>query len=335
MARTEVRGGQILDASVSLTADVTGTLPVGNGGTGVSTLTGLVKGGGTSAMTAVAAPSGVVVGDTDTQTLTNKTIDGNTNTLAGGALMPCRVLADTAPTFTIAAGTVTQISGTSVGGVTVAVGDRICIHCAPASTGTGSWASLNPGNGIYVVTANTTNITVARAADMTGTVKPAGKSAMILDGNDAGTLMYVDNPRSPTAAFTYGSTAMYWARASSSSFVDTWNSQTLTNKRVVPRTGTATSSATPTINTDNVDFYSLTAQAADITSFTTNLSGTPTDGQKLWIAITGTAARAITWGASFEASTVALPTTTVGTNRLDVGFVWNSASSRWRCVATC
>lgn len=112
------------------------------------------------------------------------------------------------------------------------------------------------------------------------------------------------------------------------------STNTLTNKRVTLRTGTTTSSATPTINTDNVDFYSLTAQAADITSFTTNLSGTPTEAQKLQIAITGTAARAITWGASFEASTVALPTTTVTTNRLDVGFVWNTVTSKWRCVAS-
>jgi hypothetical protein len=110
--------------------------------------------------------------------------------------------------------------------------------------------------------------------------------------------------------------------------------QTLTNKRITKRTGTTTSSATPTINTDNIDFYSLTAQAVDITSFTTNLSGTPTEGQTLWIAITGTAARAITWGASFEASTVPLPTTTVSTNRLDIGFVWNTVTSKWRCVAT-
>lgn len=107
----------------------------------------------------------------------------------------------------------------------------------------------------------------------------------------------------------------------------------LTNKRITKRTGTTTSSATPTINTDNVDFYSLTAQTEAITSFTTNLSGTPTENQTLWIAITGTAARAITWGASFEASTIALPTTTVTTARLDVGFVWNSVTSKWRCVA--
>ena len=110
--------------------------------------------------------------------------------------------------------------------------------------------------------------------------------------------------------------------------------ETLTNKRLTQRTGTDTSSATPTINTDNVDFYSLTAQAADITSFTTNLSGTPTDGQQLWIAITGTAARAITWGATFEAGAVALPTTTVTTTRLDVAFIWNPVTSKWRCMAS-
>ena len=110
--------------------------------------------------------------------------------------------------------------------------------------------------------------------------------------------------------------------------------RTLTNARITPRVGSTTSSATPTINTDNVDYYELTAQTVAITSFTTNLSGTPTNNQKLWIAITGTAARAITWGASFEAGAVALPTTTVTTQRLDVGFVWNAASSKWRCMCS-
>lgn len=65
--------------------------------------------------------------------------------------------------------------------------------------------------------------------------------------------------------------------APSGAVLGTTDTQTLTNKRITKRTGTATSSATPTINTDNVDFYSLTAQAVDITSFTTNLSGTPTE----------------------------------------------------------
>lgn len=111
------------------------------------------------------------------------------------------------------------------------------------------------------------------------------------------------------------------------------STETMTNKRITPRVGSTTSSATPTINTDTYDIYKLTAQTVDITSFTTNLSGTPTDNQCLIIEITGTAARAITWGASFEASTVALPTTTVTTAMLAVAFIWNTATSKWRCVA--
>jgi hypothetical protein len=130
-----------------------------------------------------------------------------------------------------------------------------------------------------------------------------------------------------------GTKAQFDIALSDADFATLAGTETLTNKRITKRTGTATSSATPTINTDNVDFYSLTAQAVDITSFTTNLSGTPTEGQLLWIAVTGTASRALSFGASFEASTVALPTTTSGTSRLDMGFVWNSVTSKWRIVA--
>lgn len=121
-----------------------------------------------------------------------------------------------------------------------------------------------------------------------------------------------------------------------SDYVTETGTQTLTNKRWIPRVGSTTSSATPTINTDNYDIYKLTAQAADITSFTTNLSGTPNDGEILEIQITGTAARAITWGASFAASTVALPSTTVTTATLTVVFQYYTTSSygnnKWICV---
>jgi len=110
--------------------------------------------------------------------------------------------------------------------------------------------------------------------------------------------------------------------------------ETLTNKWIQPRFLPSTAnSAEPTLNTDNYDMMIITAQSVAISSFTTNLTGTPVNGQKLWISITGTTAIGITWGAKFEASTVALPTTTVSTNRLDVGFVWNVATPAWRCVA--
>lgn len=119
----------------------------------------------------------------------------------------------------------------------------------------------------------------------------------------------------------------------SGTVVGTTDTQTLTNKRVTPRVNASTAnSATPTLNTDTTDIMVITGQSVAITSFTTNLTGTPTNGQKLWIAITGTTSIAITWGTSFEASTIALPTTTVSTNRLDIGFVWNATTSKWRCI---
>jgi hypothetical protein len=108
---------------------------------------------------------------------------------------------------------------------------------------------------------------------------------------------------------------------------------TLTNKRITKRVTSEASSATPAIDTDNTDIHRITALAVNITSFTTNLTGTPTHGQNLIVEITGTDTRTIDWGASFEASTVALPTTTDSTNMLTVGFSYNSATSKWRCVA--
>lgn len=121
-------------------------------------------------------------------------------------------------------------------------------------------------------------------------------------------------------------------------YITAATTDTLTNKRWTARVGSAASSATPTINTDNFDIYKLTAQAADITSFTTNLSGTPVDGDVLEIQITGTAARAITWGASFVSTTVTLPSTTVTTVTLTIILQFYSTSSygnnKWHCVNT-
>lgn len=112
------------------------------------------------------------------------------------------------------------------------------------------------------------------------------------------------------------------------------NAGVLQNTRIQKlSTTTAGAGATPTINTDTTAYVDFTALAAAITSMTTNLSGTPSRGDTLWVSFTdnGTA-RAIAWGASFEASTVALPTTTVISTRLDVGFIWNVVTGKWRCV---
>jgi hypothetical protein len=123
--------------------------------------------------------------------------------------------------------------------------------------------------------------------------------------------------------------------APTGTIVGTSDTQTFTNKRNTPRITTITSSATPTINTDNCDAVTITALAAAITSMTTNLSGTPNNFDKLIIRIKddGTA-RAITWGTSFEAKGVALPTTTVISKVLTVGFIYDTVTSKWGCVAS-
>ncbi len=104
-----------------------------------------------------------------------------------------------------------------------------------------------------------------------------------------------------------------------------------TNKRIKARVLALGSGATPAVNTDNYDRVTITALAVAITGFT--MTGTPDAGDMLIVDITdnGTA-RAIAWGASFESSTIAPPTTTVAGQKLTVTFDWNSASSKWRCV---
>jgi hypothetical protein len=64
---------------VNLGGSLTGTLSVSSGGSGAATFTaGILKASGTSAFTTVAAPTGAVVGTSDTQTLTNKTLGSGT-----------------------------------------------------------------------------------------------------------------------------------------------------------------------------------------------------------------------------------------------------------------
>lgn len=128
-----------------------------------------------------------------------------------------------------------------------------------------------------------------------------------------------------------------WATktAPSGVVIGTTDTQTLTNKTITNRVGTTASSATPAINTDNFDVFTITALAAAITSMTSSLTGTPTDGQRLVIRIkdNGTT-RAITWGASFQSSGVAsLLANTVINKTHTVTLIWDAAVSKFVCMS--
>lgn len=300
---------------VGLTTHVTGTLGVGNGGTGITAL-------GTGVATAL----GINVGSAGAPVVLNGA--GGTPsaiTLTNGTGLPIAGL--TASTATaLGVGTVelghasdTTLSRSSAGvlaveGVTVAMNSTSAVHTAGTiELGAASDTTIaRSGAGAITVEGVQVALNSTSLVHTASSIELGAATDTTLSRSAAGVLA-VEGVVIPSISST----------------------NTLTNKRITLRTGTTASSGTPTINTDNVDAYIITAQAAAITSFTTNLSGTPTEGQLLLISITdnGTA-RALTFGASFEASgTVALPTTTVISTRLDILFIWNVVTSKWRCLA--
>ena len=240
-------------------------------------------------------------------------------------------------------GTTTNIAATSQTSGTITIGGTAGTGALTFGSSTAS-QTTNLANGV-TATGNTNTIAIGKngASGSTTAItigSSAGTSSTTLQGSliaSSLTGILVGNGASAITTITTGtgvSTALGVAINTTGGFDTIDGTATLTNKRVTPRaTTTSASSATPTLNTDNTDIFVITGQGNDITSFTTNLSGTPTNGQKLWISITSTLVINITWGASFESSTVALPVKTVSGTRLDVGFVWNVANSAWRCVA--
>ena len=89
--------------AVSLTADVSGTLPVGNGGSGAATLTGVLKGNGTSAFTAATAGTDYVAPGTATTFTALQTFAG---TSSNADLKTSNILETATVSATAATGTI-------------------------------------------------------------------------------------------------------------------------------------------------------------------------------------------------------------------------------------
>ena len=102
-----------------------------------------------------------------------------------------------------------------------------------------------------------------------------------------------------------------------------------------PSVQSITDAATVTPNADADDVVDITAIAQAFTI--ANPSGTPANFQSLRIRVkdNGTA-RAITWGSGYVAGGVSLPSTTVLSKILTLGFIYNTANSlnKWQCVAS-
>ena len=299
-------------------------------GAGYTTNTGdLVSGG------ALGTPSSGTLTNCTFPTL-NQNTTGSSGSCTGNSATVTNATLTTA--LTVNTGTLTliaNVANTSVltigaGAVSVSgsnTGDNTVCTSGTATTA----ATLATGRDINGVSFNgSANITVTAAAGtLTGTtLKSTVITSSLTTVGTIGTGVW----EGTDIGIAHGGTgASTLAGASIPTYTST---TTFTNKRITARVTTEASSATPTINTNNSDMHSITALAAAITSMTTNLSGTPTNGQKLIIRIldNGTG-RAITWGASFEDNGVALPSTTTASKLLSVGFIYDTVSSKWGCVA--
>ncbi len=110
----------------------------------------------------------------------------------------------------------------------------------------------------------------------------------------------------------------------------------LTNKALIRRVVTTNApGATPATNVDNVDIQEFTGLANNITSMTTNLTGTPYDGQMIeFIFLDNGTPRTIAYGSSFaNGGLVSLPLVTVASTPLRLLVQYQTMASLNKYVA--
>jgi hypothetical protein len=157
-----------------------------------------------------------------------------------------------------------------------------------------------------------------------GTGVNNGSSTLTMAGN-------VTHAGSFTQSFTAtGNTAV--TLPTTGTLASLAGAETFTNKRINPRTSTATSLSTLTPDISSFDQYNLTALAAGLTIAAP--TGTPVDGNRLTIRIldNGTP-QALSWDGTYFAIGIPLPTTTVANKMVYVGCIYNSTNTRWDVVA--
>lgn len=196
------------------------------------------------------------------------------------------------------------------------------------STGVTTYATLEPGEWCLALSSGGAWFVIDSNAFSSAPFSDA--TAIIKGSSDATKLL-----RFEVDGFTTGTTRVLTPPNYDGTIATLAGTETFTNKRITKRVVAVSPSATPAINVDNGDTFTITSQNAAITSMTSSLTGTPTSGQYMEIEILddGTP-RGITWGASFASGPATLPTTTVTSKWLYVGFEYSASRSKWICKAT-
>lgn len=285
------------NGSTNITPGVTGTLPVGNGGTGATTLTGVVIGNGTSAFTTVTAPSGAIVGTTDTQTLSGKTL--TTPTIAS---------------FTNATHNHQNATGGGQLQASTALNATGTANSSTYLRGDNTWASITAGD----ASTNTASSVDSEVALFSGT---GGKTLKRATG-------------SGVAVLTSG--VLSTVTAPSGTIVGTSDSQTLTSKTLTNPTvnnytegvvsiGTVTTSSTLDLTNGTLQTATLTASTACTFTMPTATAG------KSFVLLLKQAASTGNGTATFTGvkwNSIGTPTVTATAGKMDI-FSFFADGTNW------
>ena len=343
-------------SQVALATDVTGTLPVANGGTGVSTSTG----------------TGAVVLSNNPTFPTDITVNGLTVGTGPGGISNTALGDDALSSLTsgsnnVAIGQASLESSTS-GGHSVAVGgssmrytlggDNVAVGYytlrgtpgalaeynvavgsnAMSYTVNGSYNTvIGPQSGIQIQNGNYNSLLGYAAGQNVNTnyntlIGAYAGSALGTGSKNTIIGSYTGNAGGLDIRFSSnyivlsdgdGNPRAYWNAADA-----TFNGKLTLTAAFRSAVGTVASAATITPTSDASNQYNVTALAVPATFAAP--SGTPVDGQRLLLRIkdNGTA-RALTWNAIYRVIGVTLPTSTTAGKTIYIDCVYNSADAKW------
>lgn len=314
---------EVLDNKIGgISSSISGRLPLfdGSGGNLLKeyTGTGIVK-VASGIPTTLTAPNGSIVGTSDTQIMTNKTISGANNTLL------IRLANDVSGILPVSNG------GTGYSGYTngqLLIGDT--------STGNLIKNTLTAGSGITIVNGSG-SITIHSIASSGGgggsgdVVGPGSSvdSEVVLFNSTTGKLI---KSASTTGIAKLTSGVLSTVTAPTGLILGDSDSQVISNKRINSRVFTVTSTGTAVPDVSTTDHYIITAQSSSLTiSIPT---GTPINGQKLLYTFSDNGTqRSITWNAIHKAIGVILPTGTIPSGIIYAGEIYNGNANRWDVLA--
>lgn len=245
--------GSLTSGTVALTSEVSGTLPVANGGSGATTLTGYVKGNGTSAFTAASTvPTSDLSG---TVAIAN---GGSGQTTAAAAITALTgtqtanyVLASNGTNATLQALTVAMLpsnipnanlQNSSITTSLTATGTDVTISGSPTSLGGTLTVNVPDASATARGVITTGSQTIAGAKTLTGATAISGGTTVSNSGGVALTVSgsYVEGSASVSTTATLAATSnLVFADATSAAFTITLPAATTAGRTIkIIRTNT-------------------------------------------------------------------------------------------------